>query len=218
MKPVGAIRFPEWNLWRNPFGELTTEERGRLAVCDLSAEVAWLQTASAVGAWRVLQFRGPCGHGKSSHLHALTRQLAGACYLYIPPEPPWPQVPRDGLLIVDEADRIPWRLRRKTIGSRRLCAVGVHQCLKQELAVRGAEVRDVKVLLAGSAEKVASIFNRRIEASIADRSKPYPKVEEGFARELIRRYGDDIRAMERYLYERIQQLAGAHDGQMRLHF
>ncbi len=78
--------FARFHLYRNPFGELTRQERAELAVVDLQPLVQWLNAPTRKG--QVLQFVGPCGHGKSTHLLALGRELErtlGDCpYVYFP--------------------------------------------------------------------------------------------------------------------------------------
>jgi len=62
--------FHRYNLFRNPFGELSREERAELAVVDLSQWQPYFQDDQSV-----LQFIGHCGSGKTTHLLAIQRFL-----------------------------------------------------------------------------------------------------------------------------------------------
>lgn len=199
-----TVRFPHLNLWRNPFGELSPEERSQLALCDMGAEIQWLHNASEPGT-RVLQFLGPCGHGKSSHLHYLSRHIANTAYLYIPPErivPPWKHL--SGWILVDEIDRAPWWVRRQMIRSRRVLAVGTHRDLASHFHRNGIETRTVSVSNLKDVSRVEQILNLRIQSSVFDRTRPAPCITRQEAEELVLKFGDDLRAIEDTLYEQYQ--------------
>ncbi len=215
MSRLPAVRFPLLNLWRNPFGELTTEQRAELALCDLSRELAWLRNGPP-GERRVVEFLGPCGHGKTSHLFALSKAFPLARYIYVPPRAVGFRLPADAQLLVDEADRLPWRARRQLMNGVDVLAIGVHRSLKAGFARRGVAVltRDVSNLCV--AATLCQIFQRRIDASTVDPHATALTFTPADAKKLIQRYGDDIRAMEHYLYERVQLLGGNTNGEMRL--
>lgn len=211
---MAAIRFPHLNLWRNPFGELTQEERIRLSVCDLRADLQWLGEGGAVGN-RIVQYIGPCGFGKSTRLLALRNAVGqdpdlvgsrSSRYLYVPPERTTPAWKGDDLLFIDEADRTRWLARLQMFRSRRVVAIAVHRCLKSQLQWLGIDVRTVSISNDGDATRLQAIFNCRVKASLADDSKPVPEISLEQARYLIGRFGDDIRGAESYLYDRFQVL------------
>lgn len=212
---LNSIRFPSLHLWRNPFGELTRQERSVLAVCDLSEALQWLAQAPSPGE-RIVEFIAPCGHGKSTHLHALANssQFANAVYVYVPPTGPYASFPDGVPLLVDEADRLPWLMRRKLFANRQVHAIAVHRSLQRGFARRGRCVLTIDVAIHGCADRLLAILNQRI---IASESKPglSPRLNLSHVNELIRRYGDDIRAMEDYLYEHFQQLTGDANDEMR---
>jgi len=58
--------YLRWNLLRNPFGELTRQERAELAVVDVAIYLAELQAGRTA-----LHFLGDQGRGKSTHLLAI---------------------------------------------------------------------------------------------------------------------------------------------------
>lgn len=224
MTPSSPVRFPHLNLARNPFGELTAEERGRLAVCELDEPLTWLR-ADRPGN-RILEFLGPCGHGKSSHLLALSRRLNLSSpdsrwlgqqpvrVLYVPPRGPYPAIPAAGWLLVDEADRAPWRMRRRLWRAGRLLAIAAHRS-QTRCVTSGRLLRTVRVGNRGNAVRLQTMLNRRITASRARPELPAPQIHLRDAARLIERFGDDIRGIEDYLYERFQQLAGSGDGEVR---
>ncbi len=201
------------HLWRNPFGELTREERSVLAVCDLSEATRWLAQSQSLGEC-VVEFIAPCGHGKSTHLHAFKKQFADAAYVYVPPTGPYPVFPDGVPLVIDEADRLPWMMRKKLFANRRVHAIAVHRSLQRGFARRGRRVLTIDVAIRGCADRLLAILNQRIVASETT-SGASPRLTLAHAKELIRRYGDDIRAMEDYLYEHFQQLTGDANDEMR---
>ena len=81
-----ALTFPfaHLNLRRNPFGELSLEERGRIAVADLDPLAELL-----AGPPFVLQVIGDCGRGKTSLLVGLRSRFPAAPYVYFPEEEFW---------------------------------------------------------------------------------------------------------------------------------
>src|SRR5262249_43157873 len=99
--------YRRWNLRRNPFGELTREERAELALVDVEQHLAELRQGRTA-----LQFLGPCGHGKTTHLLALQRELDEAVYIYLPEDGPQPPIPAIRPLLLDEAQRLSsWQRR-----------------------------------------------------------------------------------------------------------
>ncbi|XZE51387.1 hypothetical protein SH139x_003038 [Planctomycetaceae bacterium SH139] len=225
MSRLPAVRFPVLNLWRNPFGELTTQQRAELARCDLTAELAWLRNGQP-GERRVVEFLAPCGHGKTTHLLALGKAFPRARYIYVPPrrfrfQMPAPQqlAPQQLAplqLLVDEADRLPWRSRRQLMNRGDVLAIGVHRSLKAGFARRGVAVLTREVSNLSDPVSLCQIFQSRIDASRVDPHVSSLTITAADAKKLIQRYGDDIRAMEHYLYGRVQLLGGNTNGEMRL--
>lgn len=225
MSRLTTVRFPALNLWRNPFGELTTQQRAELARCDLTAELAWLRN-SPPGERRMVEFLGPCGHGKTTHLLALGKAFPLARYIYVPPhcfrfQLPAPQqlAPQQSApqqFLVDEADRLPWRSRRQLMNRTDVLAIGVHRSLKAGFARRGVAVLTREISNLSDPAALCQIFQRRIDASRVDPQVSSLTITAADAKKLIQRYGDDIRAMEHYLYERVQLLGGNTNGEMRL--
>lgn len=64
--------FAHLNLRRNPFGELTIEERAALAVVDLDDAAGRLRRGG-----HAVQILGPCGYGKTTQLLALRERVPG---------------------------------------------------------------------------------------------------------------------------------------------
>ena len=97
----------------------------------------------------------------------------------------------------------------------RLVAVGCHVSLAPALGRRNVEVKVIEVANQGNVGRLQEMLNRRVKRSVANPAAPHPSVEEADVRWLISQYGDDIRSMERYLYERVQRMEGEADGEMR---
>jgi hypothetical protein len=178
---------------------MTREERAELAVVDVDgwlAELARERTA--------LQFLGPCGHGKTTHLLALERALPAAVYVYLPEDGPQPSIPRTRPLILDEAQRLSRWQRRRVFGEPGPLILGSHEDHTAELARAGYRVVNEHVAQQASPERLRELLNRRIEAARSGFG-PLPWIEEARAAELHRRFGANIREIERFLYDEFQQ-------------
>ena len=61
------------NLWRNPFGELSRDERVHLAVIDPSEyELCHIEQ------WQAVQFIGDCGNGKTTRMLCFHKHCSGS--------------------------------------------------------------------------------------------------------------------------------------------
>lgn len=216
MTTIDSPPAPAWlpfawlNLGRNPFGELTPSDRKAAAVVEVQQWAAWLQQPGP----RVLQFVGASGRGKTTHLLALS-DLPGACYLACPPSGPNPPLPRAPLLLIDEAERLGRRERRRLLDASPKLVLGVHRDIALSVARCDAVVCTVAVAGQANPRCVQRAMNRRLElARIGD--GPVPRLSRTDGAALVARFGDNIRAMEHYLYENLQRYAGAGHGQVRL--
>jgi hypothetical protein len=183
---------------RNPFGELTRQDRAELAVVDVAMYLAELDTGRTA-----LQFLGDQGRGKTSHLLAIGRALLGAEYVYLPEHGPRPRIPKTRPLLLDEAQRLNrWR-RHLVFAVKGVLVIGSHEDHTRELEHAGYRVVTHHVAAGASPERLQIMLNRRIEAARAG-AGPLPWVSERFAADLHRRFGSDIRGIEHFLYDRFQ--------------
>ena len=201
--------YAKLNLIRNPFGELTRNERAALAVVDCREWVATLSQPNTA-----VQFLGPCGHGKTTHLLALAQALAQsfpesfpqADYVYLPPSGTRPKIARTRPLLIDEAQRLGWWQRRQVFAAGGPLVLGSHEDLRPALERAGLRVVTVDVADGTTPERLVEIANRRVEASRLD-AGPVPRIELPQAIELRRQHGCDVRRIEDDLYRHFQQLA-----------
>lgn len=228
-----VMRWPGANLKTNPFGELTRQERSDLAVVSVQPMIDVLcapaesdrdqaghpvSDATALEATlrprRAYQLIGRCGRGKSSHLLAMWGHFPSAAYVYLPQWQPCPVIPEAPLLIIDEAQRLPFKVRRKLFRSGIPLLLATHRNLTPWLRYYGYRSVTQRIGTSVSVEKIQEIFNRRIEASRRLADQPVPRLSARDAEMLIQRFGTNIRSMENYLYEIVQQQVNDH-GQMR---
>ncbi len=193
-------------LWRNPFGELTQTERSELAVLDVREMVRFLKASS----WAAIQLIGGCGFGKTTHLLALCRELPGAALVYFPEDGPRPRLPGSRPLLVDEGQRMGWWRRRELLASPGPIVVATHTDLSRPIQRAGFRLMTVDVQRAKSPQELATILNRRIEASrlrvrAGAPCPALPAVVPQFAEQLLQRFGSNLRAIENYLYDDLQQ-------------
>ena len=162
-----------------------------------------------------IQILGEAGRGKTARLRLLERRFAGVPYVYLGDDEPVPDLPgispRKGggpALLLDEAQRLPRRLRRRLFRQVADCgsslAVASHEDFSLELESAGLAVETISV--SGlEVERLLSIANLRIESAREDLG-PLPSLSREAARELIEVYGDDLRSLLDRLYEDYQEL------------
>jgi hypothetical protein len=190
------LPFAHLNLCRNPFGELTPEERVDLAVVDAEAYAAHLRQPRCA-----VQFVGRCGTGKSTHLLAIAARLPECRYVRLDRGEP---VTEGAVLILDEIGWLSRRARQRVFSRPSSFAIGSHHDLSEELRAAGLAVQTVP--LGGiTVGRLRAIVDRRIENCRRDPG-PIPAIGDGALECLVRRHRDDIRAMESDLYDAFQQL------------
>ena len=195
-----ALPFGHLNLRRNPFGELDLSQRARLAVVEIDRFVRRLKRPGFA-----VQFTGEKGRGKTTHLLAIMRRFPEAAYVHVGENERPPRIPLGQPLLIDEVQRLPrWRRRRAFRKSVSL-ALGTHQDLKSELTGAAFEVETVEVGDRLNARRLRQMLNRRIDWA---RRGPgaVPRITVETAQAMIGRFGDDVRAIEWYLYELFQGL------------
>lgn len=210
-------RFVRWsgaNLFRNPFGELTRQERIELARVDSAPVHALLRNEDGYVPRVAFQYVGDCGRGKSSRLLGLVRELEDCVYVYLPEDAPCPAIPRAGCLMIDEAQRLPRRVRSVLFGSGISLVLATHRDLSAQLRRHGYRVVTEDISLELDAGSLAEILNLRISASRRDANRPIPVIGLQSASNLMKRFGTDVRAMELHLYDLVQGQVDSH-GEMR---
>jgi len=216
MSPDAWLPFSRWNLRYNPFGELTRSERASVAVFDPAPFVENLGSGQVA-----IQFIGDCGRGKTTRLLAIERQVgtnSGA--IYLPPlsglKPTWwlRTLRLQGYpLIIDEAQRIPLAIRWSLFRRRLPLVLGTHRDLTSELKWAGYCVQTVDVGPQNNAMHVVNVANARLNAArLGVGAVPVLSIRD--AEVLVSRFGDDLRAIESFLYHQVQQQVG-RDEQMR---
>ncbi|WP_372716663.1 hypothetical protein [Novipirellula sp.] len=196
------------NLWRNPFGELTREERAELAVVDVAELASHVQ-----GSRRALQLIGECGRGKTTRMLAMLRYFPDASYVYLDEDLPCGAIAEGVPLMIDEAQRLPRKVMHRIFASGMPLVLATHRDLTRPLKKAGYEVTTYQLGDTNNAQLVADSANRRIEASRLGPG-PVPTLSQHDADRLVSRFGSDIRGIEGYLYEQVQHQVYS-DGEMR---
>lgn len=215
------FRWPGANLSRNPFGELTRQERISLACVEVDKIIDHLRKSesfertSRFHRLRAYQLIGECGRGKSSHLFGLMKAIPSACYVYLPEDGPCPTIPEAEVLLIDEAQRLPRHIRKTIFAAGIPLVIATHRDLTRPLRRAGYHVQSETIGLTLSPEFLAHLLNRRIEASRRDAAAPVPSLSTEKSRELIGQFGTNVREIERHLYDLVQAEVNSH-GEMRL--
>ncbi len=227
--PTRALKlsFAHLNLRRNPFGEPPREERAGLAVVSVdgladelhqrcaSRPPGTARDMSSVGLAiprpppLAVQFVGEPGRGKTTHLLALHRYFPDAHLVRWTPDG-WPEIPSGDPLFIDDAYLLDDSARRRT-WRRGVCVVlAARHDLGLELRKRGFEVRTVLV-----AEQLTTPGLRRLLDARVEWARRGPRPVPGFTDETLetlrRRFGTDVRTMERHLYDVVQALHRPRD-------
>jgi len=209
MKPAFALSFAHLNLRRNPFGELSAEERGHLAITDVEDVRSFLEQQGRPLPPAV-QIVGDKGHGKTTHLLALLRQYPAACYTWLP-EGETVTIRTDGEpIFIDEAQRLMRRQQKAIWGMPKRLILGTHQDFEHSLRHAGRAVMTIAAERQTSPQRVHEIVNSRIRL-FRRCSGAVPEVSLNVAEQLCERYGSDIRAMLRCLYEHFQSMKNFED-------
>lgn len=204
--PVNTeLAFSRLNLRFNPFGELSQEDRSKLADIDET----WIQRViSEPGStWQVI---GPCGFGKSTHLLAFLEIVTDAAYVYLD-ETLTTSLPDPiaTIMLIDEAQRLTKRQRKKLFASSATLVMATHEDLSNDLSRSKRKPITIDLTSGMDEERLRRILNNRIE--FARRSKgPLPSINPEAATKLFARHGGNLRQIESTLYELFQQLNERH--------
>lgn len=196
------------NLRRNPFGELSVEERAEVAIVNLDPIVSHVSDRK-----RAVQFIGACGRGKTTRMLALQRSLPGASYVYLAEQSPCPPIAVGNPVMIDEAQRLPRAVRHAVWRSGLPLILATHRNLERGLRRSGYQVMTIRIGGGNDAKLVHELLNRRIDASRL-RPGPVPSLSLDAAHRLVSQFGTNIRAMEHFLYEQLQNEVEQH-GEMR---
>ena len=204
-RPCHWLPWAVCNLRRNPFGELTQEERAEVAVVDVDPIAERLTKPHSA-----VQLIGDCGRGKTTRLLALMNRFPDASYVHLPEDGPCPAIAEGNPLLIDEAQRLPRIACRSVFATGLPLVLATHRDLARMLRSFRYHVHTERIGDANTAELVQRVLNRRIEASRLQ-DGPVPVVSMNAASRLVKRFGDDIRGIEHYLYERVQTQVVRHD-------
>lgn len=190
--------FSNLNLRFNPFGELTSEERCKVAVAEVEHLIAPLKEPGSA-----VQFLADHGRGKTTHLRLLHQAFQGAPYVKLK-ENEKVKINKSEVNFIDSFELLSKWERRRLYRSLNSFAFTSHQDLRTELERAGFKVVTCKISCS-STEKLLKIFQKRVEHA---RRGPgaLPLVSKGTVCSLVSRYQDDIRAMENDLYGKFQSL------------
>ncbi len=199
-----GLPYAHLNLRCNPFGELDFEQRAELAVVELGPLAARLRRPG-----QAVQFLGDRGRGKTTHLLALQRLLPEAAYRHFADGAPPLVLPEAPILLLDETQRMPLRMRRRVFRPPVSLALGSHTDHAPALRKAGYAVETWQVACHDAAQ-LARIFARRI-AWARRGPGPLPNVPDRSVARLQAQYGDALRAMEHHLYEALQRMEDVGD-------
>jgi hypothetical protein len=156
-----------------------------------------------------VQFRGEMGRGKTTHLLALREHFPDAPYYYFAQGAPIPTIADDPLLFLDETQRLPRSLRAQLFRRSASFVIGTHTDHSSEFRRAGLKFESVRIQ-GLTVEQLQGIIDRRIEWARRGPG-PVPRVTLASSRILLRHFGDDVRAIEGFLYDTFQDLKEVRD-------
>ncbi len=202
-----TLPYAHLNLRVNPFGEVPFEQRGALAIVDVRHLVESLSRPGFAA-----QFMGGMGRGKTTHMLALREHFPNAPYYYFAEGAPIPAIVEAPLLFLDETQRLPRRVRAQLFRCAASFVIGTHADHSSEFRKAGLRYETVRIQ-GLSVEHLQAIIDRRIEWARRGPG-PVPRVAPAATRALLRRFGDDVRSIEIYLYDIFQSLTEVKDVQV----
>lgn len=205
--PPLTLPFAHLNLRRNPFGELTEDEWARLAVLELTSLERALDAPRAA-----VQLVGDSGRGKTTHLLALSHRAPGAQRVRVEPGTRRLDASGDPLL-VDEAQFLSRRGRRRLFAGPDRLVLGTHVDLASELRAAGRSPVTRRLDDGPDAATLAALVERRIEAARRGPG-PLPRVRGEALGRLRAEHGSNVRALIGRLYEVFQQMKEIGDAQV----
>ncbi len=125
---VDPQRWSRFGLIRNPFGELTIQERAEVAIVDFKR---WDSLVGMPGV--AIQFVGECGRGKTTRMLAIAARFPDARYVYLAEDGRIPAIPDGMPLLIDEAQRLPRRIRNAILASGVSLVLATHRDLRRAL-------------------------------------------------------------------------------------
>ena len=109
-------------------------------------------------------------------------------------------------MIVDEAQRLSFWQLRKVLKIGGPLVFGTHNDLTKAIRRAKLEVNTIDVAADSSTERLEKILNRRIESSrLADGT--IPRITSDHALRLQQQFGQNVRAIEHFLYDQFQRCA-----------
>lgn len=202
-----TLPYAHLNLRRNPYGELAAETRARVAVVEVGDLAERLRCPGVV-----VQLLGDSGCGKTTHLLALYLRFPGAPFVTAL-EGVRSRVPQGHPLFVDDVHLLPRRQRLRLFRRPVSFVVTTHRDLTPEVEDCGLQTRLVRPAEGLDADRLERLLNLRVEAARRG-AGPLPRVPRGAAEELLRRFGHDVRGMERVLYDAFASLKECGDAQV----
>lgn len=200
-----ALPFLHLNLRRNPFGELTAQERTALAVVEVRAALRHLtRPRSAV------QVVGEKGFGKTTHLLAMATHFAHSAYVHIPEGERVAVSAIGEPLLIDEAQRLTLLQRWQIFRSERRLILGTHTDFENALRRAGRTVLTIAANQFTNESRVHTLLNARVQ-SARRADGPVPSITTHTASGLFARFGPDIRSIEHAMYQTFQQLRNIQD-------
>ena len=112
-------------------------------------------------------------------------------------------------MLIDEAQRLPWRVRRAVFSTNVPLILATHRDLRTVLERYGYKVKTTTIGQHNTPEHIQAILNRRIEASRLE-AGPVPQISIEFANALHQSFGNNVRAIEQKLYKEFQKLVIRH--------
>lgn len=202
---LSTLPFAQLNLRRNPFGELTTEERVAVAVVELSDAIRHLAKPRGT-----VQIVGEKGFGKTTHLLALAQHFSNSSYVHIP-EGQRAIIPVTGEpLFIDEAQRMTLLQRWQTFRSDRRLILGTHTDFETPLRKARRPILTIAANQFTNELRVHTLLNARIHAVRRD-DGPIPSITICTASKLFAQFGSDIRSIEYSMYDTFQKLRSIQD-------
>ena len=115
--------------------------------------------------------------------------------------------------MVDEAQRLTRRQRIQLFGKARRIVLGTHRCFRRQLQASGYTVHNVTLDEIPDVDWLKAALQQKIDSARRSKAAPRLRISDDTVLKLIAEFGNNIRGMERNLYEAIHNLkfsSGTH--------
>ena len=187
----------------NPFSGVLDQEITQLLV--LRFDISWLMRDIEEEKPVIVEFRGKKGRGKTSHLKYLSQHFSKYPLYDLKEYSNFEEIlhERSDVIFIDSIHHLRFSQRLKLYKSGKLLVFTTHVSRRLEGIIARRKIRSVTFRGLDS-ELLKEIIIKRIRLAMVNSEQVEIRVQESALRKMIRKYGDNVRAIMNNLYDKFQ--------------